>query len=147
MSPTETPTKTEEVIFLSSHANLQVVMEPEDPVYDRKGRLDREASEKGHRIEFEGGVYRTSDPKEIEYLRHLTDSRDPMYDERIQEKAKPLEEREPTQAAQLQAISAALVAGDREAIEKVGEVESETHQRTAVLQSVDGALKTLGESS
>jgi hypothetical protein len=69
--------KTREVLFASRSPEHRLVMEPGDYIW--KGpRIQGEA--KGKTIEFHQGVFRTSDPAEIEFLREKLVSEPMIYE-------------------------------------------------------------------
>jgi len=94
------------------------------------------------KVEFEHGLFRTDDPKLIEWLRQHRLYNNPTG---FWEMGAAPDEPRPTIDQQMKAIAEAAADGDLEGVEEVIQVENETHKRSSVLQVADAAATRLRE--
>ncbi len=129
----------EQVTFRSKRPGYKVVIEPADEILNHHGKVVEKI--KGLRADFSPeGILTTDDPKLIEGLRASNG-----YNQVFWEDGRPPETPLPTVADQMSEITSAATEGDVGAIEKVIEVEQETHQRVEILSAAKAALATLAE--
>lgn len=127
-------------LFYSKTSNLKLTIEPAQQQYLPNGNVTTTSS--GKRIEFQGGVFRTEDPDEIEFLREAAG-----YNSRALggffEKGNEPDMPRPTPEEIDEIVYPAVAAGTPEPIEELLEAENEGHKRPAVLESLTKAKNTV----
>lgn len=96
------------------------------------------------KVEFQNHMFETDDPVLIEWLRahNLFENVKGFW-----EQGAAPDEEQPTLAAQMDSLNDASAAYDRSAVEAVIAEEKNTHNRTAVLQVADAALRRIDEAA
>jgi hypothetical protein len=128
------------VLFYSKTSNLKLTIEPAQQQYLPNGQSVKTSN--GKRIEFQGGVYRTEDEEEIEFLR-AADGYNSHALGGFFEKGNEPDLPRPTPDEIDEIVYPAVAAGTPEPIEELLEAELEGHKRVAVIESLTKARATV----
>ena len=151
---TETATEIQPVIFASKSPDLRLVRIAEDVIRNEQGRkvaTVAPGSRSNERygveddgapwsVEFEGGLYTATHATVIDFLRNH-----PQNGVYFHEQGGASAELQPTLVEQVARIGKAAAALDVDDLQNLLEEEKETHNREAVIQSAEAALRELAE--
>lgn len=134
-----------EVTFISQCPGQVLVKEPMDYDVVKVGNRNVVKTLQAVRVEFGEGsnpnIYTTSDPEIIDWLREHPQFQ--VKERGFWELGNAPDEPQPTMNSQIEEIGRAAGARDIEALNKVIEVEKDTHNREPVFAAAKGALKGL----
>lgn len=168
---TETPEKTETVTFLSRSENQVLTRRSATVIRDDLGHkvtigfeqwLEQQEQKNHERVlagadplpiddtpwavKFKNYEFETDHPKLIEWLRGHRLCGHPDIPSGFIEVQAPAGEREPKEVDQLRAIVEAQADLEADKVNDVLELERETHNRPAIIQTAEAALRKLAES-
>ncbi|RJQ12079.1 MAG: hypothetical protein C4558_02435 [Dehalococcoidia bacterium] len=129
------PTKTKEAVFISTDNYYRAVKVPEDEEY--QGR--RWVKVPGEAAVFNNGIFRTSDPEMIDFLKDHVD-----FNRMFWLQGEEPDRQRPFTEDVIAAITKASIAGDVATVSELRRQESVTHSRSAVFAAADAALEALG---
>ena len=145
MSPTEAPEREQEKVSFQTLARngrrapgtYRLVIEPGDEYRDSRGER---VVDRGHAVEFQGGVLETSDPDEIEFIRNHKDIGVKFAEVEEQPVLVPQEE---DPSAVIREIVQAQQDQDGDKLAEIYAREQQTHSRQSVLVAAEAALEVV----
>jgi hypothetical protein len=151
---TETATAVQPVVFASKSPNHRLVRIAKDVIRNEGGRKVAEVSPGSRHNErygveddgapwevvFEGGLYTTEDPIIIDFLR--THAQNGVY---FHEQGADDVELQPTLVEQMSRIATAAARFDVDDLQQLLNEEKDTHNREAVVQGAEAALRELAD--
>lgn len=123
-------TKSSTVMFASTNTEHRLIIKPSEYIWDGN-RLRGET--KSHTVEFKGGIYRTDDPVEIEFLRDKMKSEPAIYEI-------PQEVPDPSP------ILVELVSASPGRVREILDLELEGWEREPVIEAAHARLATFTDS-
>lgn len=139
-----TEVATEQVTFIAYSENLSLYRKSPRPIREdgiRVGVTEPEPGESPWKIDFQDYRFTTDDPVLIEFLRghELFNNKTSG----VWEEGRAPDEPQPTLSEQTSAIGRAAADRDVEGLQRILQLEKETHGRVPVIQSAESALMAI----